>query len=53
MSNEPINELRTESINLRVEPRFKEKLAKAAQKERRSVSNLVMKILSDWLEKKE
>jgi uncharacterized protein (DUF1778 family) len=41
---------KSESINLRVEPAIKEALVQAATKERRSVSNLVVKILDDWLD---
>jgi predicted HicB family RNase H-like nuclease len=40
---------KTESINLRVDPRLKEQLVKAAKQEQRSVSNYVVKVLSDKL----
>ena len=50
MVNEPMNGKKTEAINLRVDAGFKSRLTHAAQKERRSVTNMVMKILSDWLE---
>ncbi len=51
MGNEPINTTKSESINIRVDAEFKSKLTDAALKERRSVTNMVMKILADWMEK--
>jgi len=50
MANEPMNGKKTEAINLRVDAEFKSRLTDAAMKERRSVTNMVMKILSDWME---
>ena len=50
MSNEPINKQRTEAVNVRVDKSFKARLVEAAEKEKRSVSNYVIKVLSDKLE---
>lgn len=44
---------KSEAINLRVDPRFKEKLVKAAREEQRSVSNYVIRVLSEKLKDKE
>lgn len=37
-------------IGLRVTKEFKERLEAQAQKERRSVSNLILKVMEDYLE---
>ena len=37
-------------IGLRVTSEFKEQLEKQAQKERRTVSNLIIKVMEDYLE---
>lgn len=39
-----------EQLGVRVPPEIKAALAEAAQSDRRSVSSLVTKVLSDWLE---
>ena len=40
---------RTESIAFRIEPDLKAALAQAAKADRRSISSLVVIILTDWL----
>jgi predicted HicB family RNase H-like nuclease len=40
----------TEAVNTRVTPALKRALVKAAIQEKRSVSNLVIKVLSDFVE---
>ena len=54
MSNDPQpTKQRTEAVNLRVDKRFKAQLVAAAEKEKRSVSNYVIKVLSDKLDQVE
>jgi len=43
---------RSEAVNVRVDRDMKKALTKAAIQEKRTVSNLVIKVLSDWLERK-
>jgi predicted HicB family RNase H-like nuclease len=40
-----------DSIHVRAGDRLKQALLAAAEKEKRSLSNLVIKILEEWLEK--
>ena len=42
--------MQKDAIHVRAEKSLKEDLALLAAKERRTVSNLVIKILSDWVE---
>jgi predicted transcriptional regulator len=41
--------MKTMTIGVRMTPEIKEKLQKIADKEMRSISNLVLKILTDYL----
>lgn len=42
---------KSEYIRMRIEPEVKETLQKAAEKDRRTLSDFVGLILTDWLEK--
>lgn len=44
---------RTDQVNVRLEPEMKEKLSAYANAEKRTLSNLVFLIISEWLQKKE
>jgi hypothetical protein len=44
---------RTDQVNVRLNPEMKEKLIAYADAEKRTLSNLVFLIISEWLAKKE
>lgn len=44
---------RTDQVNVRLDPKMKEKLNAYARAEKRTVSNLIFLIIDEWLERKE
>ncbi len=51
MSREVTRTMKTElQIGLRVTSQFKERLASQAEKDHRSLSNLIIKVMSDYLD---
>lgn len=44
---------RTDQVNVRLEPEMKDQLSAYANAEKRTLSNLVFLIISEWLQKKE
>lgn len=44
--------MKTEALNVRIEPSIKKAITKAAKDDRRSTASMVEKILTDWLREK-
>lgn len=42
--------MKTEALNVRIEPSIKKAIAKAAKDDRRSTASMVEKILVEWLD---
>lgn len=43
----------TARLNLRITPKFKKELEEAAKKERRSLNNLIVTVMEDYIKAKE
>jgi hypothetical protein len=44
---------RTDQVNVRLDPKMKEKLTAYAKAEKRTISNLIFLIVTEWLEQQE
>jgi hypothetical protein len=47
-----VQRLKTATLNLRIDPKLKEAADKAAADDRRSLTSLIEKLLSDYLQKR-